>query len=593
MKQKKAKILKPERAIPHYVALILVCAVVFIAHHNSLRGEFVYDDKGLVIDNALIKDAARIKDIFTTQLFEASGTYSNAYRPLQSLSLMLDYHLWKLNPFGYHLTNILIHILNSIGVYFLIYLVSKKRDISLITALLFSAHAVLSGVVNYVSARADLLYVFFLLITAVLYVLYKGVYFGRYRFLLYLGSFLAFLLALLTKEASYIFPLVLLFYLYCFSESKVKSQKSAPSLIWIFFILVAAYTYLRITALDFTEGRLLETTVGATPLYYRLLTTSKVIMIYIRLLLVPIGLHMEWIIRPAVSFFQDEIFLSVVGLFVIGVFSYFLYRTSRLKFFAIGWFFITLIPYSNIYPLAYFMGDGWLYLSSIGFFALLAMYLSDLRRRSKTWSLVVVCIVVSTTISYAFLSIKRADVWGNPSKFYNEILKYSPDNTKARIGLGIVLADPDLGTSADHLEQGTTYANNQMHDKALEEFKKAIEVNPGDYIAYNNIGIIYKMKGDFEKAEEKYKKALGINPNYHLAYNNLGNIYLETARYDEAIECYKKAIEIAPYTSACYENIGKAYRNKGMIKEAREVFEKALQLDPNNSEAMEGLESLD
>lgn len=598
-----------KKILPHYLIIILILVVGILVYHRAiLKGGLLFDDKALIIDNPLIKNFSYLKDIFTTHLFYGSGTYSNFYRPLQSLSFMLDYHLWELNPFGYHLTSVLIHILIAVSVYFLIYILSKRQDVALITGLLFCVHTVLSWPVNYVASRADLLLALFFLIAIILYILYKEVRVNKYSILLYLSSIVCFILALLSKELAMILPLILLLYLRCFPKKTDQSQGTTPNLIWGFFIIAAIYILLRATVLNFTEGHLVETTTAPIPLYNRLLTTSKVFVIYLRLLVLPIGLHMEWNIEPARSFLQDEVFLSVVVLFITGIFSYFLFRRSKLKFFAVAWFFITLIPYSNIFPLAYFMGEGWLYVPSIGFFALLAIYLSDLRKRSRLWRYAVICIVTSLIVFYGLLTLKRTDVWADPIRLYTEVLRYCPNNTKARINLGVLLAKSGLheeaaqkyreatklmpGDSGLHSNIGTLYANRKMYDIALEEFKKAIEINPDDHVAYNNIGIIYKLKGDIKKAMEQYTKALKLNPNYTLTYNNIGNIYLDTGQYDAAIRFYKKAIGLDPNKSAFYLNLGNAYKNKRMYQKARETFEKALRLDPNNEKAMEGLNSL-
>lgn len=596
------------KTIPHYLIIILIVVVGILVYHRALKGIFIFDDKALILDNPLIKNVRYLKDIFITHSFYGSGIYSNFYRPIESLSFMLDYHLWGLNPFGYHLTNILIHIFNALSVYFLVYLISKKQNIAIITGLLFCVHTVLSWPVYYIASRSDNLSALLFFISIILYILYKQIGLGRNSIFLYLSSVIFFIASLLSKESTILLPFILLLYLYCFSDRQKKAKKKSPNLIWIFFLIIAVYIYLRSTILDFTEGKLLETTTGIIPLYNRLLTTSKVIMIYLRLLLLPIGLHMEWDIAPASSFLQDEVLLSVVGLVIIGIFASFLLRTSKLKFFAISWFFITLFPYFNIFPLPYFVGEPWLYIPSVGFFMLLAIYLYELGRRSKLWSYVVGCIVVSAIIFYGILTIRRADVWADPVNLYTEILKYSPNNTRARINLGVILAES--GSDEEAMQRyeeaaklaptdsgalaniGSIYAKKEQYDMALEGFKKAIELNPEDFVAHMNIGIIYKKKGDFKKAMEEYKKAIDINPHYPLVYNNIGNIYLEKGQYEEAIRFYEKAIGLNPYEAVFYANLGKAYKNKGMQQKARESFEKSLQLNPNHKDAIDGLRSL-
>jgi len=610
MKKNKPLCDKTPKIWPHYTVIIAIFAIGLLVYYRTiLKGVFLFDDTALIIDNPFIKNFSYIKEIFTTHLFKGSGVYSNFYRPMQSLSFMVDYHFWKLNPFGYHLVTVLIHIFNSIAVYFLIYIIYKNQYVAFITGVLFCVHTVLSILVNYVAARADILSAFFFILALIAYILYKQIGLDWRSILLYLLSAICFILAVLSKELAAIFPFVSLLYLRCFPSKNIEqSKKDTPNLIWVFFAIAAVYALLRLTVLDFTHGKLLETTTGQIPLSNRLLTTSKVFMIYLRLLLVPTGLHMEWNIKPAASFLQDEVFLSVVGLAAVGIFIYSLFRTSKLKFFAITWFFITLLPQSNIFPLNYFMSESWLYIPSIGFFALLAIYLYELKKRSRLWAIFVFFVVLFLTAFYGVLTYKRADVWADPAKLYIEVLKHSPDNTKARINLGVLLAKSGSYAEATkkykevanllpndpgvHSNLGTVYADQKMYDRALEEFKKAVEFNPNDYVAHNNIGILYKQKGDIKKAMDEYTKALALNPSYSLTYNNIGNIYLESGQHDAAIRFYKKAIVFDPNKAAFYDNLGKAYKNKGMRKEAKESFEKALKLGPSNKTAIENLGAL-
>jgi len=594
------------KIIPHYFVIILIFIIGLLVYHRSvLKGIFLFDDEGLILNNYMIKSFSYLKDIFKTQLYHGSGVYSNFYRPMQSLSFMLDYHFWKLNPLGYHLVNVLIHIFNAIAVYFLIYIVYKKQYVAIVAGLLFCVHTVLSIVVDYVAARADPLSTSFFLLAIISYILYKEAEVSRHSIILYLSSMTCFILALLSKELALILPFVILLYLSCFSKKMGEPKRSKPNLIGLFFIIAAVYAYLRFTVLNFTQGKLLETTTGMLPLYIRLLTTSKAFMIYLRLLVAPVGLHMEWDIDPATSFLQDEVFLSVVALLVIAGFMCYLFRTSRLKFFAITWFFLTLLPYTNIFPLNYFMSESWLYIPSIGFFTLLAIYLYELKEKSKLWAFFVFFIVLLSVLFYGILTYKRADVWADPIRLYTEVLKYSPNNTKARINMGVLLTKSgsydeaekrykeaakllpnDAGVHSNlanvYIKKADDYAGKQMYDLALTEFKKAVELNPKDYVAHNNIGILYKQKGNIKKAMEEYTKALELNPTYPLTYNNIGNVYLESGLYDSAIRFYRKAINLDPNKAAFYDNLSKAYKNKGMIKEAKECFEKALKLRPDN-----------
>jgi len=605
--KEKTKNSATEKKFPHYALIIILFLTGLTAYSGAfIKGVFLFDDQPLIIDNPFIKDFANIKTIFTTHLFKGSGEYSNFYRPMQALSAMIEYHFWGLKPFGYHLVNVIIHIFTSIAVYFFGYTLSKRQIVGITAGLLFSVHTVLSGPVHYISARADLLMALFFVTALHYYILYRET---KTRGFLYYGiSFLSFLIAILSKETAVMAPFLIMFYLYCFSDRRSNLENRKPNLAWPFFIVIAAYGWLRFTALDFSKGSLIENTIRVLPMHIRLMTTCKVLMLYLRLMVLPVGLHMEWDIAPAVSFFQDEIFLSIVGLLIISGFIYFLFRNSRIKFYAIGWFFITLVPYLNIFPITYFMGEGWLYVPSIGIFILTGLYLSELGNRSKILSRAVIFILVSLTLFYGILTHKRAYVWADPVRLYKEVLKYSPNNTKARINMGVLLAKSgdkedviksyseaakitpnDSGTRANPVP---SRAEKKMDDNAMEEFKKAVELNPKDCVAHNNMGILYKRKGDIKKAMEEYTKALELNPNYPLTYNNIGNIYLDKGQFESAIRFYKKAISIDPNKAAFYCNLGKAYKGKRMPEKAKEAFGKALQLEPGYKEAASELKTI-
>jgi len=592
----------PEKIIPHLFIILAVIVAGIIAYHRSIKGVFIFDDLKLIVENPLIKDFSYLREIFSTQLFQGSGVYSNFYRPAQSLSFMVTYHFWQLNPIGYHLTNVIIHSLNSICVYFLIYIISKKQDMAFMTGLLFSVHTVLSWPVNYAASSADLLSGLFSLLAVIFYIEAIRPEKNIKRIIMIFFSLLFFILAILSKEIAVVLPFILFLYSHCFPDQNKKSRLNP---IWLYFFIAAVYVSLRLTVLNFSGGKLLETTTGLIPLHLRLLTTAKVIMIYLKLLVFPTGLHMEWDIAPARSFLQDEIFLSVVGLLVIAGFIYYLYRESKLKFFAAGWFFIMLAPYFNIFPINYFMGEGWLYMPSIGFFGLIAAYLSGLKRRSRLWSWAVIGLMAFAVIFYSILTIKRADVWKDPVKLYTEVLKYSPNNTNARVNLGAELEKSGLdnkaiekykeavklnpGDAKAHINMAILYFNQQKYDEAIEEFRQAIILNSQDYVTYSDMGLCYKRKGDLRKAMEAYKKSMELNPNYPLVYNNIGNVYLEMGWYDSAITGYKKALALDPDNAAFYANLGKAYKAKGMTAESKEAFEKALKINPGNKDAADGL----
>src|SRR5574342_402949 len=135
--------------------ILLIIALPLIAFLNTLDNTFVYDDVFTITDNYFIRDWGNFPAFFTDDYFKYSGEVT--FRPVVTLSYFVDYSLWHLNPLGYHLTNIVLHTLNSVLLFFLVQLMVKNTPVAFLASLFFICHPVLSEAVNAVSYREDLL----------------------------------------------------------------------------------------------------------------------------------------------------------------------------------------------------------------------------------------------------------------------------------------------------------------------------------------------------------------------------------------------------------------------------------------------------
>ena len=273
------------------LAAVLIAAA-FLVYANSLDNSFVWDDEALVLGNPAIRSPVSVPRLFTARLFpEIPG--GNFYRPVQSLSYAIDYSLWRLDPFGYHLTNILIHAGNAVLVYLLLLALTGRRDISFMTALLFAVHPASTEAVDYVSGRADLLAAFFMYLSLLCSVAWErlSVRQGRHtatRVFLFLIAVLSFVLALLTKEATVVLPLFVLLCLFCFKMTRPETETQPPGRRWgmqcSLFIIAAVYMVIRTVAFS---GNPSAVSSNPYPFYFRFLTSFKVVLLYIKLLVFP------------------------------------------------------------------------------------------------------------------------------------------------------------------------------------------------------------------------------------------------------------------------------------------------------------------
>jgi len=594
----------PARRIP-FDKFMAPASVVFIAilglliYVNSLNGKFVYDDEILVQNNAFIRGWSTIPKLFTSGFGTFGGVKSTFYRPFQMMTYAADYAVWNLNVVGYHLTNILLHLLTALCVYWLVTVLFGDKILSLLTAAFFVAHPIHTTVVDYISDRADSLYLSLMLISFICYIKSSK---GRGA-VYYAVMIAAYSLAMLSKENALILPALLLLYHYAFKE-KIR---------WRGFAAVSAaaavYLLLRITVLrQITTGE----TVGSAFLQ-RVPGFFAAAADYIRLLLLPFGLHMEYG-TPLFKAYDPKVICGLALLIALVFCAVRARKTSAVAFFGLSWFLITLLPVSNLYPLYAYMAEHWLYLPSIGIFLVLAASLEALYKKER-YRAPAIIFTACLLAFYSILTIAQNRTWADPISFYERTLKYAPDSSKTYNNLGLayyragrreeaaamyeraVEANPNNAAARDNLAAAyngiaARYYGMGRRDEAIAMYKKAIELDPRNADLCNDLANSYYGSGRREEAAIFYKKAIELRPDFAAAYSNLANVYDDIGRRDEAIAMYKKAIELKPDYADAYNNLGAAYSGAGRREEAIAAFKKALEINPDQADARRNLDAI-
>jgi len=397
---------------------------------------------------------------------------------------------------------------------------------------------------------------------------------------------ISYTLSLFSKEASLIFPALLLLYHYTFKE-KIRTKEFLT-----ISGMMCAYLILRNLILRIgTQSELFN----GTTLFQRLPGFFVAITNYVRLLFLPIGLHVEYG-DTLFSLSSPKVILGIIILASIIFFAVKTAKTNRLVFFSLSWFCVSLLPVSNLYPINAYMSENWLYLPSIGFFVIVAHGLCQVLRmlNKKYLAHKLAIIILALLIAfYSFLAIKQNNYWKNPITFYERTLKYAPHSPKITYNLAneyrgvnkykaiefykkaIKLA-PNFAESYNNL--GLTYLELNKKADAIKFFNKSIEINPKNANAYYNLANMKANNGEYNEAIKLYKKAIDINP-YHIeSYNNLATIYGSTGREEEAVALWKKIIELDPNSAMSHLNLSRLYREMGMREEASSHFDKALLL---------------
>jgi tetratricopeptide (TPR) repeat protein len=481
----------------HILAILAISVMIFLAYSSALGNDFIWDDEFLIRDNTAISSFSNTAKIFRTYLAATSGNINNFYRPIQELSYMTDVFLWGRHPFGFHLTNIILHVLCAIFLYLLSLKIFNNWLAAFVTACLFGIHPINTEAVTYIAGRADSLYLLFFLISFTLFLRVAGAAEAGLRtpYVLYALSALFYALSIISKEIGLILPLFFILYIVAF-RSRPERKKLYPLLV-PYAIILLAYVIMRKTVLDFS-GISPSFIMAKFSLCIRMLTTSKVICVYLFLLAAPFGLHMERRIKVADSIFSPEVILSLAVILSIAAAIYIFSKKSRMAFFAGLWFFIGLIPVSNIVPINSFIAEHWLYLPAIGVYMLVGLacarffYGPPGGRSSGASRRVVVSALTCMFIFFGVVTFERNKDWKDGVTFFKNALKYSPNNAKL------------------HLNFGNVYYYIGRRDDAMREYNRTIELQPASPGAYSNIANVYLSQGNYKMAGEYAKKALSI-----------------------------------------------------------------------------------
>ncbi|MBI1883295.1 MAG: tetratricopeptide repeat protein [Chlamydiae bacterium] len=527
----------------HLFSLLFIVVVILIAYANSFQNHFVWDDDLLIVQNQYLQSPHHISNFFTENIFKGSDHESNFWRPLQLISFFMDQKIWGANAYGFHLTNLLLHILASLEVYLFIFLLFRRKGLALLTSLLWALHPIQTEAVTYISGRADPLAAYFILSSLCLYLYHRQ----RASLLAYLGSLISFVLALLSKEMALMLPVYLMLFETVLYQKGEKKFWNIFLRLLPFISIVSLYISLRLTVLNFSDSPLIQDNpFRLIPLPLRLLTFTKTLFGisfnsithhwetgYFWLLLFPFNLHMERSTAYAKSFFQWP-YLSTLILFGIWIFA--LFRTSqksKLQFFGLTLFLIALLPFSDLIPLNANMAEHWLYIPSIGIF----LILSDLVFQGfKKYPITVSCLFI-------------------PYLLY-------------------------LGT--------TTYFRNQDWKDEMTIWQQTAELSQSSHI-HGNLAVAYGRQGNLQKAEKELKKAVALQFNYPEAHNNLGLLYIAKGNLTEALQEFSWAIQFNPTYSNAYKNLGDVYEAMNNLDEAKKMWKKALEINPMNEGAKEKL----
>lgn len=537
-------------------AATFLVLVTVLAYLPALRDGFIWDDDAYVTGNPTLRSLDGLRQIWFT-----IGAVPQYY-PLVHTTFWLEYHLWGLNPLGYHLVNILLHA----GVAVLLWSVLKRLKLAgaLLAAAIFALHPVQVESVAWITERKNVLSAIFYLAAALSYLRFvelkdAGVRNGGIR-LIYAGALLLFVAALWSKTITCSLPAALLLVRW-WQRGQLRRGDIAPLL--PFFAVGAGLGLLTV----WVEKHMVGAVGAPWALNFsdRCLIAGRALWFYASKIVCPVNLtfiYPHWNVNTAVWW---QWLYPAMALLVAAVLWILRNRFGRGPLAAVLFFALTLSPaigFVDVYPFRYsFVADHFQYLACIGLMVLTATGLSRLPLAANIVLLMVLGV----------LTWRQTHIYRDAETLWRDTLTKNPSCAIAHNNLGTLLSA--RGRSAE----------------AEQHYREALRLESNDAETMSNLGVSLAEQGQTEQALQLLRKAVALDPNDAEACCNLGKVLAKQDQYSEAILCFHIAIRLKPRQAAFYYNLGCVLASLGKLDEAIGQFQQALELGPDYADAHNNL----
>ncbi len=576
------------------IGALLIIAINIALYCNTFTSAFVFDDLHTIVDTeggegfrTHLKDITNYSAIFNL----------HPSRFITYFSIALNYHLGKINPFGYHLLNIIFHVLTAQVIFFLIYILLgfhhvRSAAIPLLCAVLFSLLPIHTETITYIISRSVGIGSFFFLLALYYFLMAcASSSFSVKPIFYFLLTLFLFPLSILSKETGVVFPAVVILIDCLFLRKTPLKYRLVCFYLPIFFCLIAGGIYYY----DFAK-MLITHTLELRSISENLIIQCNIFPFIFKTLCFPINLNIDYDFASVPSSFGPRVaFCSF--LFCLLLFVAVKVRSSIISL-SILWIIITLLPTNSILPRTVPLSDHNLYLSSLGICLLIAFSIHRFRGK---WLFVRLSLLLflATSLLLSSLTILRNQFYLSAETLWADSAKKSPNKVKPHINLGNMLsAQGKFEEAIKHystalsLEYSQPEAHNNLGaalmqlervDEAIISFTNATRINPKFGKAFKNLGAAYSEKELFEQAVASFKKAVQANTKYAEAHNGLGNALGNLKRFNEAANHYARAIKLNPNYDKAHYNFGTLLSKQGKFDEAIVHFSETLRINPNHS----------
>ena len=588
-----------------WLAPALVALIAFAAFLPALGADFVtWDDNRNFLDNPAYRGLGwtQLRWMWTT-------FHMGHYVPLTWMTLGLDYELWGMNPFGYHLQNLVLHAANAVLVYalarrVLAYAIDEAGDDDLrlalpaaVSALLFAVHPLRVESVAWITERRDVLSLLFCLTSVVLYLRAAGGGDAARRW--YALSVLAFACALLSKATSISLPVVLLvldvYPLRRIGPNAGSATRRVAMELLPYVALSASTAMLSIVALR---------PPAQLSFAAKLAVSAYSLAFYVWKTLLPSGLAPLYEMPKTVDPFATRYLVSyAVVLALVGGAALARRRWPGLTTAGLVFLVVVLPMLGLVQNGPQIAADRYTYHAAPALAILAGGALWQWRGAPNAVRTAVAATIIAVL---GVLTWRQTEVWHDSERLWTRVLQVDSTSSVAQIAMGdLLIAQNRLDEAADHYARGVAIdtafaigfnnlgvvlARQGKLAEAADRYARAGALRPTYGDAHNNWGIALSHQGDFAGAIAHFQRAIALDSANADAEVNLGNALVRDERADSALGHYARAARLRPGDAQIHLNWGAALGQLGRLTDAVAEFRKALSIDPSNADARAYLE---
>ncbi|NLO67755.1 MAG: tetratricopeptide repeat protein [Bacteroidales bacterium] len=528
----------------------VVLIVTFFVFSPALQNGFVnWEDDVNVTENPYIRElnADNLRNIFTQ-------TITGGYRPLPTLTYAIEYQLFRLNPLGYHLSNILLHLLATGLFYLLLRKLGANLFIACLATLLFGIHPMRVESVVWITERKDVLYSSLFLLSIILYIYWLQ----KKRLLFYLLALAVFIMALLSKIQAVALPIILIGLDY-YHHKELKFRH-----LWnkIPFLILALATGIFGIYILQNQGTLIVS--SSIPFWQRIFIGTYTLCVYLAKAVFPWQLSA---IYPNPASLTFPFYLSAAVVILLFFLAWRFGRSHKAFVFGTLFFLMNIVFVLQILGAGQaFEADRFTYLAYGGLFFLFAIGIH--KSLKKIFKPLIIGLLAGYLVLLGVMTWNRVKVWRTSETLFTDVLQKYPDCSIAHNNLGL------------------WYRDQNRNREAVESYTRAIRANPSGYMSYSNRGESWFALGETKKALTDLNIALKINPDYSKALSNRGAVHGSLGENQKAITDLDRAIELNPYQTEAYQNRALVHYALGDFKKAAEDCTAYLQISPDDPDIL-------